>query len=172
MCIAARLIWQLVIHSCVIFLISRRDGENNGFLAGVPLLPPPSRVVSRPNSLPLRKPALPACRSLLFPLLHAEKVPFPRATKEIADVCTQASEHTAYYPGHTTHRKGKMYAKANCNHWSARLCVCWFNEFLWRVLAKLQFSQCIACHSRAGALCSYFYGISLSLMESCTFNAL
>ena len=23
------------------FLISRRDGENNGFLAGVPLLPPP-----------------------------------------------------------------------------------------------------------------------------------
>ena len=35
------------------FLISRRDGENNGFLAGVPLLPPPSRVVSRPNSLPL-----------------------------------------------------------------------------------------------------------------------
>ena len=37
----------------VIFLISRRDGENNGLLAGVPLLPPPSRVVSRPNSLPL-----------------------------------------------------------------------------------------------------------------------
>ena len=36
-----------------IFFISRRDGENNGFLAGVPLLPPPSRVVSRPNSLPL-----------------------------------------------------------------------------------------------------------------------
>ena len=35
------------------FLISRRDGENNGFLAGVPLLPPPSRVVSRPSSLPL-----------------------------------------------------------------------------------------------------------------------
>ena len=33
------------------FLISRRDGENNGFLAGVPLLPPPSRVVSHPNSL-------------------------------------------------------------------------------------------------------------------------
>ena len=27
---------------------------------------------------------LPACRRLLFPLLHAEKVPFPRATKEIA----------------------------------------------------------------------------------------
>ena len=37
----------------VIFLISRQDGENNGFLAGVPLLPPPLRVVSRPNSLPL-----------------------------------------------------------------------------------------------------------------------
>ena len=37
----------------VIFLISRRDGENNGFLAGVPVLPPPSRVVPRPNSLPL-----------------------------------------------------------------------------------------------------------------------
>ena len=25
----------------VIFLISRRDGQNNGLLAGVPLLPPP-----------------------------------------------------------------------------------------------------------------------------------
>ena len=36
--------------------------------------------------------ALPACRRLLFPLLHAEKVPFPRATKEIGDVCTQAKE--------------------------------------------------------------------------------
>ena len=35
------------------FLISRRDGKNNGFLAGVPLLLPPSRVVSRPYSLPL-----------------------------------------------------------------------------------------------------------------------
>ena len=32
---------------------------------------------------------LPACRRLLFPLLHAV-VPFPRATKEIGDVCTQA----------------------------------------------------------------------------------
>ena len=30
---------------------------------------------------------LPACRRLLFPLLH----PFPSATKEIGDVCTQAS---------------------------------------------------------------------------------
>ena len=45
-CIAGRLIWQLVIHSCVIFVI---------FLIsiGVPLLPPPSREVLRPNSLPL-----------------------------------------------------------------------------------------------------------------------
>ena len=33
---------------------------------------------------------LPAGRRLLFPLLLAEKVPFPRATKEIGDVCTQA----------------------------------------------------------------------------------
>ena len=31
------------------FLINGRDGEKNGFLAGVPLLPPPSR----PSSLPL-----------------------------------------------------------------------------------------------------------------------
>ena len=31
---------------------------------------------------------LPACRRLLFPLLH---VPFPRATKEIGDVRTQAN---------------------------------------------------------------------------------
>ena len=43
--IAARLIWQLVIHSCVIFayIISRRDGQNNGLLAGVSL-PPSSRT--------------------------------------------------------------------------------------------------------------------------------
>ena len=34
---------------------------------------------------------LPAGRRLLFPLLLAEKVPFPRATKEIGDVCTQAT---------------------------------------------------------------------------------
>ena len=40
-------------HSQLRYLISRRDGENNGFLAGVPLLPPSSRAVSRPNSLPL-----------------------------------------------------------------------------------------------------------------------
>ena len=33
---------------------------------------------------------LPACRRLLFPLLHAEKG--PRATKEIGDVCTQATK--------------------------------------------------------------------------------
>ena len=38
------------------FLISRQDGENNGFLAGVPLLPPRSLLVSRPNSLPLPLP--------------------------------------------------------------------------------------------------------------------
>ena len=49
--IAARLIWQLVIHSCVIFayIISRRDGENNGFLAGVSL--PPS-LLARPSRFP------------------------------------------------------------------------------------------------------------------------
>ena len=35
------------------FLISRQGGENNGFLAGVPLLLPPSRAISSPNSLPL-----------------------------------------------------------------------------------------------------------------------
>ena len=34
--------------------------------------------------------SLPACRRLLFPLLHAEKGR-PRATKEIGDVCTQAN---------------------------------------------------------------------------------
>ena len=33
----------------------------------------------------------PACRRLLFPLLH----PFPRATKEIGDVCTQAIQDDA-----------------------------------------------------------------------------
>ena len=42
----------MVILNKLVVVISRRDGENNGFLAGVPLLPPPSRVVSRPNSLP------------------------------------------------------------------------------------------------------------------------
>ena len=47
-CITARLIWQLVIHCCVIFayIISRRDGQNNGFLAGVSL--PPS-LLARPS---------------------------------------------------------------------------------------------------------------------------
>ena len=44
-----------------------------------------SPLVSRSSLL------LPACRRFLFPLLHAEKGPFPRATKEIGDVCTQAS---------------------------------------------------------------------------------
>ena len=56
MCIAAGLIWQLVIHSCLFFVsfsISRRDGENDGLLAGVPLVLPPSQAVSRPNFLPL-----------------------------------------------------------------------------------------------------------------------
>ena len=55
--IAARLIWQLVIHSCVIFayIISRRDGENNGFLAGVSL--PPSSRAPR-TSLALSFPSL------------------------------------------------------------------------------------------------------------------
>ena len=63
--IAARLIWQLVIHSCVIFayIISRRDGENNGFLAGVSLplflLARPSRFprAQNPLSLPFQTPA-------------------------------------------------------------------------------------------------------------------
>ena len=40
-------------YFCYFFLTSRRDGENNGFLSGVPLLPPPSRVVLCLNSLPL-----------------------------------------------------------------------------------------------------------------------
>ena len=71
MCIAARLIWQLVVHSCVIFvifLISRWDGKNNCFLAGVPLLPPPSRVVSVRNSLPLpfRTPATQATKGIMI----------------------------------------------------------------------------------------------------------
>ena len=49
-CFAARLIWQLVIHSCVIFayVISRRDGENNGLLAGVSF--PPSSPTPAPGS--------------------------------------------------------------------------------------------------------------------------
>ena len=36
---------------------------------------------------------LPACRRLLFPLLHAflHAFVFPRARKEIGDVCTQAT---------------------------------------------------------------------------------
>ena len=46
-------------YFCYFFLTSRRDGENNGFLAGVPFLPPPSRVVLRLSSLslPFRTPA-------------------------------------------------------------------------------------------------------------------
>ena len=51
-----------------LFLIRRQDGKNNGFLAGVPLLPPPSRVVSRPNSLPLpfRTPATQASKNVIL----------------------------------------------------------------------------------------------------------
>ena len=63
--ITARLIWQLVIHSCVIFayIISRRNSENNGFLAGVSLPPSllarPSRFprAQNPLSLPFQTPA-------------------------------------------------------------------------------------------------------------------
>ena len=39
-------------YLCYFFLISRRDGENNGLLESAPLLPPPSRAVARPDSLP------------------------------------------------------------------------------------------------------------------------
>ena len=39
--------------------------------------------------------ALACVHSLLFPLLHVEKVPFPRATKEIGDVCTQTTHALA-----------------------------------------------------------------------------
>ena len=48
----------------VIFLIGRRDGENNGFLSGVSLLPLPSRVVWSPKSIPLpfRTPATQAIK--------------------------------------------------------------------------------------------------------------
>ena len=38
-------------------LISRRNGKNNGLLAGIPFLPPPSCRISRPNSLPFQTPA-------------------------------------------------------------------------------------------------------------------
>ena len=45
---------QLDICSCTSFeyIISRRNGKNNGFLAGVPLLPSPSREVLRPKPIP------------------------------------------------------------------------------------------------------------------------
>ena len=51
-CFSARLIWQLVIHSCVIFayIIRRWDGENNGLLAGISF--PPSLPVLAPGSGP------------------------------------------------------------------------------------------------------------------------
>ena len=55
--------------------------------------PPRSRSILGPVfffKLINPSPSLPACRRLLFPLLHAEKGSFPRATKEIGDVCTQA----------------------------------------------------------------------------------
>ena len=62
------------------FLISGRDGENNGFLAGVPLLPPPSHVVSRPNSLPLpfRTPATQATTTRNSSTIHRSR----RTTRE------------------------------------------------------------------------------------------
>ena len=37
-----------------------------------------------------KSPYLPACRRLLFPLLHAEKGTFSACNKDIGDVCTQA----------------------------------------------------------------------------------
>ena len=51
-CFAATLIWQLVIHSCVIFayVISRRNGENNSLLAGISF--PPSLPALAPGSGP------------------------------------------------------------------------------------------------------------------------
>ena len=70
---------------------------------------------------------------------------------------------------HTTHRKGKIDVKANCNHRSPRLCVCRFNQLLGLSLLNCSFRS-ESLHARAGALYSYFYG--LSLRESCTFNAL
>ena len=44
-----------------------------------------SRLEKEQKGLPMRHKTLPACRRLLFPL-------FPRATKEIGDVCTQARQ--------------------------------------------------------------------------------
>ena len=47
-------------YFCFVFLISRRDDKNNGLLVGVSLLPPPSRRISCPNSLPFRTLAMQA----------------------------------------------------------------------------------------------------------------
>ena len=68
-CFAARLIWQLVIHSCVIFayIISRWDDENNGLLAGISF--PPSSPALCPRSAP---------RASLAP-----KTPFPFLFKRL-----------------------------------------------------------------------------------------
>ena len=58
-------------YICYFFaaVISRRDSENNGFLAGVPLLPPPSRAVSRPYSLPLPS-RTPATQAIMLYVLR------------------------------------------------------------------------------------------------------
>ena len=70
--------------------------------------------------------SLPACRRLLFPLLHAEKGPFPRATKEIGDVCTQA----------------------RCEHgnlkWKCEVCKAWVA--LGKVLEKFVYLAVEICH--------------------------
>ena len=70
------------------FLISRRDGENNGFLAGVPLLPPSSRAVSRPNSLPLpfRTPATQAsnaAKEVGTASINTHQVPTPKVVSNM-----------------------------------------------------------------------------------------
>ena len=61
-------------------------------------------------------------------------------------------EHTAYY-----HRKGKMDAKANCNHWSPRLCVCRFNEFFGVSLLNCSFrSESRVTHASRTLWCVVF----------------
>ena len=50
--------WSFTV--ALFLLISRRNGKNNGLLAGVPFLSPLSRTVLRPNSLPFRMPAMQA----------------------------------------------------------------------------------------------------------------
>ena len=69
---------------------------------------------------------LPACRRLLFALLHAEKGP-PRATKEIGDVCTQAKlRATDFFSGLVTLslfpyvcQKGTRYEAVGESTWEA-----------------------------------------------------